>query len=327
MKKTLHRWAAAAIGATAALIVTSCAYDPYYSSAGSSYGYGDGYGYGNSSFSTSVFVSTGDPRWGYDPTCYSYYDYQRRAYYDPYLYGYYPVGYRPPLVYGVPHPHGWRPGSRYCPPPSRVRSTNLSNYRQRDDLYRRSNYSWANQVRQRDSGGPSRDGGVRYGQRNEDRNQSRSDYNRGDYTRGNNGWDSRGRDVRSAPQQQQPVQTYDRSRDRSQRPDFNRPNTRPDFTRPQQQPQQDRSPSRSGGESRQRQQYSPSGFNSPVGMPPQRTQQRQQPQQAPQARAERPVPQPQQQPQQNSRRAEAPNTRAVQPGMGFNPREGRQRDR
>ena len=50
-----------------------------------------------SSFNTSVFVGTGNPRWGYDPYCYSYYDYTPPRYYDPYLNGYYPVGYRPPV--------------------------------------------------------------------------------------------------------------------------------------------------------------------------------------------------------------------------------------
>lgn len=140
------------VGTVVALMSASCAYDPYYSptSVSGSYstGYGQGYGYGGSSFSTSVFVGTGNSRWGYDPYCYSYYDYTRRAYYDPYLNGYYPIGYRPPVVYGVPHPHGWRPGRSYCPPPSRVSSVTISNYRDRESSYRRSNYGWANQVRQ-----------------------------------------------------------------------------------------------------------------------------------------------------------------------------------
>jgi hypothetical protein len=152
MKTNLRRLAGAAVGAVVALGFTSCAYDPYYSatSVGGSYssGYGQGYGYGGSSFSTSVFVGTGDPHWGYDPTCYSYYDYRRRAYYDPYLYGYYPVGYRPPVVYGVPHPYGWRPGSGYCRPPSRVSNVTVVNYRNRESAYRGSNYQWARQVRQ-----------------------------------------------------------------------------------------------------------------------------------------------------------------------------------
>ncbi|MCU0750473.1 MAG: hypothetical protein MUF13_13095 [Akkermansiaceae bacterium] len=149
MKKLLRHWKAVALGAAAALTFSSCAYDPYYSSVGGSYstGYGDGYGYGGSNFSTSVFVSTGDARWGYDPYCYSYYDYHRRAYYDPYLNGYYPIGYRPPVVVGVPHPYGWRPGGGYCPPPRYIRNTTVVNYRNREDLYRRTNYDWAPQVR------------------------------------------------------------------------------------------------------------------------------------------------------------------------------------
>lgn len=133
-----------------ALAFASCAYDPYY---GSSYsvGYGEGYGYGGSSFSTSVFVSTGNPQWGYDPDCHSYYDYQRRCYYDPYLYGYYPVGYRPVVVYGAPHPYGWSPGRTYISPPSRVTNVTINNYRDRESAYRNSNYSWARQVQSRPS--------------------------------------------------------------------------------------------------------------------------------------------------------------------------------
>jgi len=152
MKKNLRRLAGAAAGAVVALGFNSCAYDPYYSpvAVGGSYssGYGDGYGYGGSSFSSSIFVSTGDPQWGYDPDCYSYYDYHRRCYYDPYLNGYYPVGYRPPVVYGVPHPYGWHPGSGYCRPPSRVTNVTISNYRDRESSYRNSSYGWATQVRQ-----------------------------------------------------------------------------------------------------------------------------------------------------------------------------------
>jgi hypothetical protein len=147
MKKNLRHWAAAAVGAAAALAFTSCTYDPYYSSAGGSYGYGEGYGYGGSNFSTSLFISTGDPRWGYDPYTYCYYDYYRRSYYDPYLYGYYPIGYRPVVVYGVPHPYGWRPGHGYCPPPRGVRNVTVVNYRDRESAYRNSNYNWARQVR------------------------------------------------------------------------------------------------------------------------------------------------------------------------------------
>jgi hypothetical protein len=136
----------------AALLLQSCYYsDPYgTTSVSGSYssGYGYGYGYGGSSFNTSIFVSTGNPRWGYDPYCYSYYDYHRRCYYDPYLNGYYPIGYRPPVIIGVPHPYGWRPGRGVCPPPSYVRGTVISNYNNRLERYRGSSYQWARQVRQ-----------------------------------------------------------------------------------------------------------------------------------------------------------------------------------
>ena len=148
MKKSLLGLA----GAMVALAFASCAYDPYYNPySASSYSVGYGEGYGGSSFSTSVFVSTGNPRWGYDPGCHSYYDYQRRCYYDPYLNGYYPVGYRPVVVYGAPHPYGWSPGRSYISPPSRVTNITISNYRDRESSYRRSNYSWARQVQQRPS--------------------------------------------------------------------------------------------------------------------------------------------------------------------------------
>ena len=176
MKKYLRRWVCAAAGTMIALAFTSCTYDPYYSSpsVGASYssGYGQGYGYGGSSFSTSVFVGTGDSRWGYDPTCYSYYDYRRRAYYDPYLYGYYPVGYRPPVVYGVPHPYGWRPGSGYCRPPSRVSNVTVVNYRNRESAYRNSDHQWASQVRQQ----PSYSGSYQQ-QHSQQGRYNRQDYN------------------------------------------------------------------------------------------------------------------------------------------------------
>jgi hypothetical protein len=157
MKKNLRLITLATAGALISLGFVSCAYDPYYSSSvGASYS--SGYGGG----STSVFVSTGDPRWGYDPVSYSYYDYHRRCYYDPYLYGYYPVGYRPPVVYGVPHPYGWRPGSGICRPPSRVTNVTISNYRNRESAYRGSSYGWARQVRQ-GSSYDGRDSGSRSG--------------------------------------------------------------------------------------------------------------------------------------------------------------------
>ncbi len=141
MKKSLRVLAAAAAVVTA-LAFSSCAYDPYYSSTsvGGSYSSGYGGGYGSS---TSVFVATGDPHWGYDPVSYSYYDYRSRRYYDPYNYGYYPVGYRPRAVYGVSHPHGWHPGRGYIRPPVRVYDRTVSNYRGRStyDRQRQSGYS------------------------------------------------------------------------------------------------------------------------------------------------------------------------------------------
>lgn len=199
MKQTLSRWAVLAAGA-AGLLVSSCAYDPYYDG---------GYGYSGGSYSSSVFISTGDSRWGYDPSCNSYYDYTRRAYYDPFLYGYYPVGYRPPIVYGMPHPHGWRPGMRHCPPPSRVRSYNLSNYRDREGAYRRGNFSWAREVRQRDQG-------SNFNPRDRDnRPRGGSDSRREDFRRDS----SRDRDRddnrfvrRDFPGQQQERPSFDRDR-------------------------------------------------------------------------------------------------------------------
>lgn len=153
MKTHLRSRATALLGAAFATLLGSCAYDPsYYGSSGYSggsvtYGTGQGYGYGSSSFSTSIFVGTGSSRWGYDPYCRAYYDYSRRCYYDPYLYGYYPVGYRPPIIVGAPHPYGYRSGSRYCPPPSRVTNVTLVNYRNREQAYRGTNHSWADDVR------------------------------------------------------------------------------------------------------------------------------------------------------------------------------------
>jgi len=138
----------AAVAVVSALAVSSCTYDPHYSNRGYSSGYGHGYGhgYGSSSFTTTYFVSTGNPRWGYDPYSRCYYDYHRRSYYDPYLYGYYPVGYRPIYVQGTPHPHRWRSGSRYIAPPSRIREQRLENYQNRGERYRSLNNDWSRNV-------------------------------------------------------------------------------------------------------------------------------------------------------------------------------------
>jgi hypothetical protein len=151
MKKILLLGTAAA-GIVAAMALSSCAYDPAYTSISGTYGsgYGYGYGYGGSGFNTSIFVSTGDSRWGYDPYSYCYYDYRTRRYYDPYLYGYYPIGYRPPILIGVPHPYGYRPGRGYCPPPRVVKNVTVVNYRNRESAYRTINHDWARNVRRYD---------------------------------------------------------------------------------------------------------------------------------------------------------------------------------
>jgi len=141
MRKNLRFLGEAAIGCMLALISNSCTYEPYYTSAvGGAYGPAYGPTYANNSFSTSVFVDTDNPRWGYDPGCYSYYDYSRRCYYDPYLNGYYPIGYRPPVVYGVAHPYGWYPGADHCRPPSRVTNVTITNYQSRESSYRSAGY-------------------------------------------------------------------------------------------------------------------------------------------------------------------------------------------
>lgn len=212
MRKNLLPWTAA-LGIAASLAFSSCAYDPNYTSVGGSYstGYGSGYssgygygqGYGSSNFSTSLFVSTGNPRWGYDPYSYSYYDYRSRRFYDPYLYGYYPIGYRPPVVYGVPHPYGWRPGRGYCPPPRTVRNVTVVNYQNRERAYRNSNHSWAKQVRQKSYNDNRSD--VR---RDESRTGSRPS-NRGD-SPSYNPRSSSGRDAYTRPEGSS-RQTWNRS--------------------------------------------------------------------------------------------------------------------
>lgn len=140
---------------SAGFVLTSCVYDGNYWAAGptgslaASYstGYGWGYGYGTPGFNSSVFVSTGNPRWGYDPFCRSYFDYRTNCFYDPFLHGYYPLGFRPPALVGVPHPVGWRTG--FCPPPRVIRDVRVVNYQNRASAYRASRYDWAKQVRNR----------------------------------------------------------------------------------------------------------------------------------------------------------------------------------
>ncbi len=143
--KVNRMFLAATASVISAVVVSSCAYDPYYSSSSYSSGYGSGYGSRN--FTTTHFVRTSNSRWGYDPHTRCYYDYSRHSYYDPYLNGYYPVGYRPVYVQGAPHPHGWRTGHNHIAPPSRIHDHRLDNYQNRSDRYRSLNTDWSRNVR------------------------------------------------------------------------------------------------------------------------------------------------------------------------------------
>ena len=125
---------------TLSLALSSCYYDPYATNVSYSVGFSSGGGFGS-----SVFVSTGDPRWAYDPTLYCYFDRTRRCYYDPFLFGYYPVGYIPVGIRGCPHPYGWS-GSGICPYPRSVNSRYLSRYDQRLSNYASAEYHWARRV-------------------------------------------------------------------------------------------------------------------------------------------------------------------------------------
>jgi hypothetical protein len=143
MKK--HRFAL--LGMLTALISTSCVVNPYQTGHIQSSGFGMGHGYGSRNFSSSVFVSTGNPRWAYDPYAGAYFDHSRRCYYDPHLCGYYPMGFRPSFVHGAPHPRGWRPGNSYCAPPNIIRSTTLSISHSRSRQYRSLGNHWSRNVR------------------------------------------------------------------------------------------------------------------------------------------------------------------------------------
>ena len=308
MKKNLSRWILGVGGAAAAVLLSSCMYDPYYSS---SYGYSDGYyGGSSSSFSTSVFVSTGNSRWGYDPYCHSYYDYHRRAYYDPYLYGYYPVGYRPPIIVGVPHPGGWRPGHGHCPPPRRVVDHRISDYRNRESLYRRSDFSWSNQVRQREAGRSVNTNNIRRIDANRDRSELiRNSQGGRDRSPGGPGNVTRPSD-RPSDRGGRPPSGWNRDRDSGHRSPMVRPdrNDSNRFTPPRR--DNERTPAQrpnfnSPERSRERSSpYSPSGFNNPVGIRPDRGAERTQ---RPQAQ-ERSAPQ--------MRERSAPETRQAPPS-GF----------
>jgi hypothetical protein len=128
--------------AVASSLLSSCYYDPFmYGNTQTSFGVSS---FGNG-VNTSFFVSTGDPRWAYDPYRYLYFDRFRSCYYDPFLFGYYPVGYLPVAVRGCPHPYNWS-GVGVCPPPRSVRSTTLSRYDNRVSNYNAANYHWARRV-------------------------------------------------------------------------------------------------------------------------------------------------------------------------------------
>lgn len=147
------RWLRGAAAAAATILVTSCYYDPaYYAGGGGGgggyYGDGGGGGYGSASIGTT-FVYTSSDRWLYDPDVYCYYDRHSRRYYDPYLNGYYPVGYCPRPIYGASHPHGWRPGHNHLAPPSGFRDRILPNYQNRVNQLKQANYAWASKVRER----------------------------------------------------------------------------------------------------------------------------------------------------------------------------------
>jgi hypothetical protein len=75
-----------------------------------------------------------------------YYDRRRSCYYDPYLYGYYPRGYRPRPIYNCPHPYGWG-GKGHAPVPNGINSRTLNQKQDRVAQLQARNYSWARQAR------------------------------------------------------------------------------------------------------------------------------------------------------------------------------------
>jgi hypothetical protein len=141
-------------------LISSCTYDPYaYSGYGSgtatySVSYGSDHGYGYDPYDVAVpaaigltLIATSSPYWGYDPYRYAYYDYRQQCYYDPWLDSYYPHGYRPRPVYGVPHPYGWRPGHGVCPYPRHPYRRWVNNHYDRLQGLKASHYAWAQKVR------------------------------------------------------------------------------------------------------------------------------------------------------------------------------------
>ncbi len=122
--------------ATASLgLATSCYYSPY-----DDYGYSSSYGF--SGGGSTAFIYTSSDRWLYDPVVRCCYALRRSCYYDPWVGGYYPQGYCPQPVRGVPHPYGWN-GRGACPLPRNVSSRHLSRNYDRLAHYRDRNYGWA----------------------------------------------------------------------------------------------------------------------------------------------------------------------------------------
>lgn len=144
MKRHLRHLCLVAAPVIAAAPLVSCYYDPYGYNPN---GYPVGPALGVGAVTGSVFVATASSDWGYDPYRYCYYNYGRRAYYDPWLGGYYPVGYYPPAVVGCPHPYGWRPGHGVCPPPRGVNDRWIDRYNDRLASIQASNHAWASKVR------------------------------------------------------------------------------------------------------------------------------------------------------------------------------------
>ncbi len=142
----MNRLIKSALIAAAAAIFSSCYYDPSYGGYATSYG--------TTGISAS-FVSTSSDYWFYDPAVRCYYDRRRSAYYDPYLYGYYPRGYTPRPISNCPHPYGWG-GSGYAPVPRSVNGRILSQQQDRVAQLQARNYEWANQVRVRNDANVAR---------------------------------------------------------------------------------------------------------------------------------------------------------------------------
>lgn len=135
-----NRLIKSALIAAAAVIFSSCYYDPSYGGYGTSYG--------TTGISAS-FVSTSSASWFYDPAVRCYYDRRRSCYYDPYLSGYYPRGYTPRPISNCPHPYNWK-GRGHAPVPHGVNGRTLNNHRDRVSQLQSRDYAWANQVRVRD---------------------------------------------------------------------------------------------------------------------------------------------------------------------------------